>query len=674
MGELKEKYQFQKEIGRGGFSVTWLARTRDASKKRVLIKELLLDKIDDWKAVENFEREARVLSHLSHENIPDFIDFLADESQRSFLVQEFIEGQDLAALIQEGKFFTEAEVIEMALTLARVLAHLHQTSPPLLHRDIKPSNIILRSQDQKVFLIDFGAAKGPSQLSGASGLTVTGTFGYMPLEQTEGRAVPASDLYALGMTLIFVLSHMEPHSLPKDAHLRPDFREYVNISEHFATVLDKLVEPDVRKRYARAEDLIQDLEALGERKPLKRVGGVGYQKNWAWALGVFVLLSYCAWQERKVPLQKPPPVVATGEDRPNTPSSSLPVMTVQSYRSMAHSFYRQKKYAKALPYYEKLKQLAPDDGEAHFYYAATLGSLNQSQKAIAAYQEVLERFPDENDYTRYNIGLNYYKLKQYERALPYFEAMREIRPKDPNVWNYLGILYIELERYPEAKKVLERALEVKPRFKYALYNLGRWHQVQGQSESALRYFEQASAVDKDYGLPHYRRAEIFYNLKKYPECVNAAQSAIAAAGSYANAHNRLGLCYRHLKAYDSALAEFRAALKDNPKLTLAQYNLALTLSDAGRKADAKAAYRKSLDMNPKHTPSMNNLALLLQAEGQFEEAESLYKAAFALTQKPLYSDNLGLLYDAQKRCDDAQREWQKACQQGYQKACQRSCD
>ena len=133
MPDALAEYTIEREMGRGGFAVTWLAekktdpKSEGASSRQVILKELLLDRIEDWKALEAFEREARVLSHLRHPGIPAFIDFIekqTPEGKRLFLVQSFIEGQDIEALIQSGRYFTEAEVIDMAMQICRVLVYL----------------------------------------------------------------------------------------------------------------------------------------------------------------------------------------------------------------------------------------------------------------------------------------------------------------------------------------------------------------------------------------------------------------------------------------------------------------------------------------------------------------------------------------------------------------------
>jgi WD40 repeat protein len=262
---LKDRYLIQSTLGKGGFANSFLALDLNTNRKCV-VKSVSLRHVDTAKTFELFEREARTLSNLNHPNIPKFVEYFTEDSEqdyRIYLVQEYIEGRNLAELIESGRRMTAAEVMEIGFGIVRVLEYLHNLSPPIVHRDIKPSNILL-TPDGCVYLIDFGAVRDKILHDPAlhqEAPTIVGTYGYMPMEQFEGRAVPASDIYSLGATLIYLLSHKEPWQLEKEG-MRLDFRPHVNISREFASVLDKMTEPDLRKRYRSAPEVRQELERL----------------------------------------------------------------------------------------------------------------------------------------------------------------------------------------------------------------------------------------------------------------------------------------------------------------------------------------------------------------------------------------------------------------------------
>lgn len=262
---LPKGYSLSHLLAEGGFAQTFLALRTNQSA--CVLKVLSMQRVEDWKSVELFEREAKILKHLDHPNIPAFYDaFSAECDNKSyfFLVQEYLEAQTLEEKITQGKRFNEVEALGIAQQIIDVLIYLHDFSPPIIHRDIKPSNIMLNPQN-KAWLIDFGAVRDTVLRQGERGSTVVGTFGYMPLEQFEGRSQAASDIYALGMSLIFVLSGKEPTYMNKKG-LKTDFRPYINSSPALAKILERMIEPDLQKRYRSAEEVKQDLSKLNHPK------------------------------------------------------------------------------------------------------------------------------------------------------------------------------------------------------------------------------------------------------------------------------------------------------------------------------------------------------------------------------------------------------------------------
>jgi hypothetical protein len=264
---IGDRFEVMHLLGRGAQGRTFLARDR-RSGEEVALKELDLSQADDWKAIELFDREAQALRHLDHPGIPRYVDAFHqsdDEgNERFFLAQEFVEGSDFETLVKEGATYTEAQARDIVRQVLEILVYLQERSPPVVHRDIKPSNLIRRS-DGTVALIDFGAVQSVLPDS-QGGSTIIGTSGYMPVEQLMGRAVPATDLYALGATAIHLLSRRHPADLPVE-RMALQFRPFVNISERFADYLERLVEPHVEQRFSTARQALKALMSLDLRPP-----------------------------------------------------------------------------------------------------------------------------------------------------------------------------------------------------------------------------------------------------------------------------------------------------------------------------------------------------------------------------------------------------------------------
>lgn len=232
-----------------------------AEAQTVLLKRFSLGQAGSWKELELFEREARTLQRLDHPGLPRLLAYGCDDTG-PWLITEWIPGQSLAEKLESGWRPTEAEALVLARELLELLAWLHDHQPPLVHRDIKPSNLVL-APDNRLHLIDFGSVLHLLRPDGGS--TVAGTFGYMAPEQFTGRALPASDLYALGATLVHLLSGRSPAELPSE-RLRLNFEGYLHCSPDCKRWLETLLAPMPEERYASARQALADfhrLESLG---------------------------------------------------------------------------------------------------------------------------------------------------------------------------------------------------------------------------------------------------------------------------------------------------------------------------------------------------------------------------------------------------------------------------
>lgn len=209
---VADRYRIVRALGRGSFGHTYLAVDTAAGDREVAVKQLRTDGDSGWKAFEMFEREAAALRSLRHHGIPEIFDHLretADGALIAYLVMEYIDGDSLEQRIDDGASLGPAELLRVALGLLDILEYLHARVPPVLHRDIKPANVLLR-RDGAPALVDFGAVRTLFRAAEEGGSTVVGTFGYMPFEQTMGQASPASDLYAVGATLLHLITRRPP--------------------------------------------------------------------------------------------------------------------------------------------------------------------------------------------------------------------------------------------------------------------------------------------------------------------------------------------------------------------------------------------------------------------------------------------------------------------------------
>lgn len=259
---LQEKYEIQNCLADKGGRKTLLARDL-ISEELVVIKLLTFGNDLTWEDLKLFEREAETLKSISHDSIPRYIDYceIKTENNQGFaLVQAYINAPSVEQQVQR-RSFSEAEIQEFAIAILNILDYLHSRQPSIIHRDIKPSNILLGEGSDNsigdIYLVDFGSVQNLAIKKGGT-ITVVGTYGYMPPEQFGGRAKPASDLYSLGATLIYIVTGQHPADLPEN-DLKIEFEQLVNISPGLTNWLKKMTEPSLSKRYKSAKEALQEL-------------------------------------------------------------------------------------------------------------------------------------------------------------------------------------------------------------------------------------------------------------------------------------------------------------------------------------------------------------------------------------------------------------------------------
>ncbi|WP_219904160.1 serine/threonine-protein kinase [Stenomitos frigidus] len=275
---VKNRYQIQGVLGRGGFGRTYLASNVERCGEMCVLKVFLPTNTDQaaiQRSRKLFEREARVLYKINHPQVPKFLAWF-EEAEQLFIVQEYIDGKTYFRLLRErqkqGKLFSESEITQWLKDLLPVLAHLHENN--IVHRDISPDNIMLPRGQAKPVLIDFGLVKQKvSQIwansvqsaNESEHLSFVGKFGYSPPEQIRvGQCYPCSDLYALAVTAIVLLTGREPLDLIDQRSLEWRWQSYVSSTSRLSPILSKMVAEKPMDRYQSAQEVLSVLERSTE--------------------------------------------------------------------------------------------------------------------------------------------------------------------------------------------------------------------------------------------------------------------------------------------------------------------------------------------------------------------------------------------------------------------------
>jgi formylglycine-generating enzyme required for sulfatase activity len=260
---LKDRYRALSLLGQGGFGKTFKAVDEDQPRKPLcVIKQFAFSNNHPETrqiALKLFYEEAQHLEALGkHDQIPELLAYFDVEGQ-PYLVQQFIDGQDLEQELATAGTFNQAKIRELLESLLPVLDFLHHQSPPVIHRDIKPANIIRRRSDGGLVLVDFGAAKQVTQSMLAKPGTVIGSPEYMSPEQVRGRPTFASDIYSLGVTCLYLLTQVSPFDLFDLDRYNWVWRNYlVNnpVDENLGKVLDKMIANFLSQRYQSAVEIL----------------------------------------------------------------------------------------------------------------------------------------------------------------------------------------------------------------------------------------------------------------------------------------------------------------------------------------------------------------------------------------------------------------------------------
>jgi serine/threonine protein kinase len=257
---LGGRWRLGPRLGHGAQAETFLA-VEVARRTEVVIKRVKLGA--GWKSFELHERETKVLGQLRHPGVPRLLSAFEEPPGTFNLVMQRMPGENLREHLKRRRF-GEVELKDILIRALEILDYLATRTPPVVHRDIKPSNLV-RDSDGSLALVDFGGVADAGSATGG-GSTMIGTYGYMAPEQLHGQATPATDLYALGATIVALAGGVEPEDVPRKG-LKMDLpRHLPSMSKGLRGVLEAMTEPDPEKRPQRARDVIA-LLAKGRRDP-----------------------------------------------------------------------------------------------------------------------------------------------------------------------------------------------------------------------------------------------------------------------------------------------------------------------------------------------------------------------------------------------------------------------
>lgn len=256
---LEGKYEIQKQIGKGGMSIVYLAMDNRLNKLWA-VKEIAKkgkDRYNEEVTNKILYRDAEMMKSLDHPAIPTIVDIIDREEYDSiYIVMDYVEGESLDKVIKEYGAQPQEMVVDWAKQICDALGYLHRQKPPIIYRDLKPANIMLKP-DGNIKIIDFGIAREYKEQNLAD-TEVMGTRGYAPDEQHKGHTVIQSDIYAFGMTLHHLLTGVDPR--PADYQYAPIRQWNPELSDGLERLIDKCTANKIENRYQNCDELMYALE------------------------------------------------------------------------------------------------------------------------------------------------------------------------------------------------------------------------------------------------------------------------------------------------------------------------------------------------------------------------------------------------------------------------------
>lgn len=264
---FRQRYAILRILGRGGFGVTFLARNVTLPGHPLCVIKQLCPKVSSprsWqRAKERFEKEAKTLGQLgNHSQIPMLLDYFEMDSD-FFLVQEYVRGSTLTREVRRKGALSETAVKQFLQEILPVLQYVHKNH--VIHRDIKPHNLLRCDDDGRLVLIDFGAVREELAKAGelrdkTATTNFVGTMGFAPPEQFSLRPVYSSDIYALGVTCLYLLSGKAPLEFDYDPRTSEIcWQKQLTVSEHFTQILNKMLKVSIKERFKSASEVMTAL-------------------------------------------------------------------------------------------------------------------------------------------------------------------------------------------------------------------------------------------------------------------------------------------------------------------------------------------------------------------------------------------------------------------------------
>ena len=529
---IQEEYLILRYLGGVGGIYTYVVKNLKHEQQPLYILKILTPDNDRAANLELAEARLKIVANLAKLNKLDCVPQILEcfvEGENLYLIQEYVEGEDLQQIINRELILNEEEVIAFLQDTAKTLISIHKQK--IIHQNIRPSSLIRYQDNEKIALVNFGA------LAEAVNIAPDNNIGYFPPEQIAQRPVPASDLYALGITAIYALTGIEPKNLEQNNRTgEVIWQNKARVSPELKAIIDRMVKLDLRRRYQSASQVVKALKRI--RKPSKF-------KPWYKYIILAILGSIGLVFGRYLWLQYEAIVLF----------------------AQADAQLESRQYEKAIQYYnqgfEKVGRNSQNFPVAWLRKATALSHLKRYEEMLETCERGLQ--VHQSFYFWNCQGLALDGLKEYDKAIEAYDRAIQIQPEFFEAWNNRGEAYLDTNQPNKAKANFKRAIQLNPEKSYVPWNnLGKLHFQQGEYQQAIEAYQQATNIKEDYlpaliGLGNTQKSE-----KLYYEALDSYEKAIEVNRNSYEAWFGKGLVQESLQQYREALRSYERAISIRP--------------------------------------------------------------------------------------------------------------
>lgn len=497
-GQKLFEYDIIRPLGQGGFAAVFEGYDRILDRK-IAIKELLLKRVKDERAVKRFIQEARIAAALEHPNVVSIYGMRAKE-QEFYLIMEYLPGGNLRDLVSTHDKLPLEQAVRLAIGICEGLAKFHEQG--IIHRDIKAENILLTA-DERPKVIDFGIAHVP-EAAGGLGLTQMGfqpsTLLYSSPEQVRGEPVDArSDVYQLGELLYYMLAgrhYIDMDLLEKEAVTHGgsnQFRSQAKLYELLERAICEEMPAGLRLLWREVGALTEVVERALAKDKMQR-----FENAMEFAATL-----------RTLSINTTPGSVQSRE-------GVLQDSRAYNKRGLAHVSTRN--YEQAIVDFTKAIALDPHYAEAYNNRSTAHLLMGNYGQAVVDCRGALELAPDFVA-ACVNRGIAYTGLRDYNKALADYDRALTLSPDNMYAYHNRGNTYLWMSNYKEAITNYSQAIRLNPDFLAAYVNRGVAHTELKYYDLALADFSQAIDLNPDYVYAYYNRATVYRELNNYQAAI-----------------------------------------------------------------------------------------------------------------------------------------------------------